>query len=86
MLRRLVQPLDLSDGQHLSIITTEGATQAWDPHWDLLIAVISVGVFVFLHRMPTTGHMAGIAIEARRIAVNIAKLSELVRRGSGCSW
>jgi hypothetical protein len=27
--------------------------------------------------MPITGQMAGIAIEARRIAVNIAKLPEL---------
>jgi hypothetical protein len=37
----------------------------------------TVGVFVFLLRMPITGQMAGIAIEARRIAVNIAKLPEL---------
>ena len=29
----------------------------------LLIAAISVGVFVFLLRMPITGHMAGIATE-----------------------
>jgi hypothetical protein len=46
----------------------------------LLIAAISVGVFVFLHRMPITGHMAGIAIEARRIAANIAKLSGLLQK------
>jgi hypothetical protein len=37
----------------------------------------TVGVFVFLLRMPIIGQMAGIAIEARRIAVNIAKLPEL---------
>jgi hypothetical protein len=37
----------------------------------------TVGVFVFLLRMPITGHMAGIAIEARRIAANVAKLPEL---------
>jgi len=30
--------------------------------------------------MPITGHMAGIAIEALRIAANIAKLPELLRR------
>jgi len=37
----------------------------WDPRWDLLIAA-TVGVFVFPLRMPITGYMAGIAIEARR--------------------
>jgi len=30
--------------------------------------------------MPITGHMAGIAIEAQRIAANVAKLAELVRK------
>jgi hypothetical protein len=34
-------------------------------------------VFVSLLRLPITGQMAGIAIEARRIAANIAKLPEL---------
>ena len=43
--------------------TTEATTQARDPHWGLLIAA-TVGVFVFLLRMPITGHMAGIAIDA----------------------
>ena len=67
-----VQPLDLSDGRARSIITTEAATQAWDPRWGLLIAA-TVGVFVFLLRMPITGHMAGIAIEARGIAANVTR-------------
>ena len=57
--------------------TTEATTQARDPHWGLLIAA-TVGVFVFLLRMPITGHMAGIAIDAR-IAANVAKLPELLR-------
>jgi hypothetical protein len=35
-------------------------------------------VFVSLLRLPITGQMAGIAIEARRIAANIAKLPDLV--------
>jgi hypothetical protein len=39
----------------------------WDPHWGLFTA-LTVGVFVFLLRMPITGNMAGIAIEAWRIA------------------
>jgi hypothetical protein len=30
--------------------------------------------------MPITGHMAGIAIEARRITANIAMLPELLRK------
>src|SRR5215471_9097070 len=71
-----VQPLGLSDGRARSIITTEAAP--WDPRWGLLIAA-SVGVFVFLLRMPITGHMAGIADEARRIAANVARLQGLVR-------
>ena len=75
MLRRLVQPLHLSDGQRaISIITIEGATLARDPRWGLLIAA-TVGVFVFLLRMPITGHTAGIVSEAHRIAVNVAQFS-----------
>jgi hypothetical protein len=78
-----VQPLDLSERPNRArstvTITTEATTQAWDPHWGLLIAA-TVGVFVLLLRMPITGQMAGIAIEARRIAVNFAKLSELLPR------
>jgi hypothetical protein len=76
-----VQPLDLkerpSQKRARSIITTEVATKAWDPHWGLFTA-LTVGVFVFLLRMPITGHMAGIAIDAR-IAANIAKLPELLQ-------
>ena len=79
MKRPPVQPPGLSDGRARSIITTEAATQAWDPRWGLLIAA-TVGVFVFLLRTPITGHMVGIAIEARRIAFNVAKLRGLVRR------
>ena len=50
MKRPPVQPLGLIDGRARSIITTEAATQAWDPRWGLLIAA-TVGVFVFLLRM-----------------------------------
>jgi len=49
MKRPPVQPLGLSDGRARSIITTEAATQAWNPRWGLLIAA-TVGVFVFLLR------------------------------------
>jgi hypothetical protein len=63
-----VQPLDLkerpSQKRARSTITTEVATLAWDPHWGLFTA-LTVGVFVFLLRIPITGHMAGIAIDAR---------------------
>ena len=58
-------------------ITTEATTQAWNPRWGLLIAA-TVGVFVFLLRMPITGHIAGTAIEARRIAASTARLPELL--------
>ena len=61
--------------------TTEATTQARDPRWVLSIAAISVvGVSVFRLHMPLTGHMAGIAIESRRIAANIAKLPGLLRK------
>ena len=79
-----VQPLSLSNRPSpptttttTTTTTTEATTQAWDPRWDLLIAA-TVGVFVFLLRMPIIGHMAGIAIEAHRIAANIAKLPGLL--------
>jgi len=67
---RRVQPLSLSERPKRARSTTtitEAITQVWDPRWALLIAAM-VGVFVFLLRMPITGHMVGIAIEARRIA------------------
>jgi hypothetical protein len=71
-----VQPLDLeerpSQKRARFIITTEGAI-AWSPYWGLFTAH-TVGVFVFLLRMPITSDTAGIAIEARHIAANIAKL------------
>ena len=71
-----VQPASLSSrpkrARSTATITTEATTQAWDPHWGLFTA-LTVGVFVFRLRMPITGHMAGIAIDAR-IATNIAKL------------
>ena len=72
-----VQPASLSSrpkrGRSTATITTEATTQAWDPHWGLFTA-LTVGVFVSLLRLPITGQMDGIAIEARRIAANIAKL------------
>jgi hypothetical protein len=46
------------------------------PRWGLLIAATSVGVSVFRLRMAITGHMAGIVIEARRIAANVTKLPD----------
>jgi hypothetical protein len=74
-----VQPLDLSERQKRARSTTcEAAPWAWDPRWGLFIAAITVGVFVFLLRMPITSHMAGIAIEARQIAANVAKPPELL--------
>ena len=61
-----LQPLDLnerpSQKRAQSIITTEAAI-AWSPHWDRFIAAISVGVFVFLLRLPLTSDTAGIAID-----------------------
>jgi hypothetical protein len=76
-----VQPLNLNERpsqKRARSITTTEATIVWSPHWGLFTA-LTVGVFVFLLRMPITSRMAGIAIEARRIAANVAKLSVLVR-------
>jgi hypothetical protein len=77
-----IQPLSLSNRQSReraqSTITTS-ITEAATSRWGLLIAATSVRVSVFRLRMPITGHMAGIAIEARRIALNVAKLPELIR-------
>jgi hypothetical protein len=75
-----VQPLNLnerpSQKRVRSIITIEAAI-AWSPHWGLFTA-LTVGVFVFLLRMPIPSDTAGIANEARRIAANIAKLPDLL--------
>jgi hypothetical protein len=82
-----LQPLELKERpqeRDRSITTTEAATSAWDPHWGLF-TVLTVGVFVFLLRMPITSHMAGIAIDERRIAVNVAKLPELIRQSGALS-
>jgi hypothetical protein len=80
-----VPPLDLSERPKRARPTvttaTEATTQTRDPHWGLLIAA-TVGVFVFLLRMHITGQMAGIAIEAGRIAANIAKLPVVWRKPS----
>jgi hypothetical protein len=75
-----VQPLSLSNRPSQerawsATATTGATTQVRDPHWGLF-TVLTVGVFVFLLR-PITGNMAGIAIEPRAVAVNIARLPEV---------